>query len=59
MIMALIPASAAKDSVVVGTGVTIGVDAKGSGDLYNVNLNTGEWQPLAKDLPGINFIMEA
>jgi photosystem II stability/assembly factor-like uncharacterized protein len=59
MIMALIPAPAAQDSVVVGTGVTIGVDVKGSGDLYDVNLNTGAWKPLAKDLPGINFIMEA
>jgi photosystem II stability/assembly factor-like uncharacterized protein len=58
MIMALIPAPAAKESVVVGTGVTIGVDAKGSGELYNVDLNTGEWNQLAKNLPGINFIME-
>ena len=58
MIMALIPASAAKDSVFVGTGVTIGVDVKGSGELYNVDLNTLEWKLLAKNLPGINFIME-
>lgn len=58
MIMTLIPAPSGKDSVVVGTGVTIGVDVKGSGELYNVDLNTGEWKQLAKNLPGINFIME-
>jgi photosystem II stability/assembly factor-like uncharacterized protein len=58
MIMALIFASPAKDSVLVGTGVTIGVDVKGEGELYNVDLNTLEWKLLAKNLPGINFIME-
>jgi hypothetical protein len=57
MIMALIPSPSVNDSVVVGTGVTIGVDLKGTGELYDVNLNTGDWRQLAKNLPGINFIM--
>ena len=58
MIMALMFTSPSKDSVLVGTGVTIGVDVKGIGELYNVDLTRGEWQRLAGDLPGINFIME-
>ncbi len=58
MIMALIPAPGSKESVVVGTGVTIGADVKGEGEVYNVDLNTGAWSQLAKNLPGINFIME-
>ena len=58
MIMALMFTSPSKDSVLVGTGVTIGVDVKGVGELYNVDLTRGEWRRLAGDLPGINFIME-
>jgi photosystem II stability/assembly factor-like uncharacterized protein len=58
MIMTLIPAPGSKESVVVGTGVTIGADVKGEGEVYNVDLNTGAWSQLARNLPGINFIME-
>jgi photosystem II stability/assembly factor-like uncharacterized protein len=58
MIMALVFASPARDSVFVGTGVTIGVDVKGEGEIYSVDLHTLEWKLLAKNLPGINFFME-
>jgi hypothetical protein len=47
-----------KDSVIVGTGVTIGADVKASGELYNVDLNGGEWKLAISNLPGINFILE-
>lgn len=59
MIMAVLFTSPAKDSLIVGTGVTIGANVKGNGELYNCDLNSGEWKQVAKDLPGINFIMEA
>jgi photosystem II stability/assembly factor-like uncharacterized protein len=58
MIMSLIFTSPLKDSLIVGTGVTIGVDVKGDGELYEVDLNNGLWTQVAKNLPGINFIME-
>jgi BNR/Asp-box repeat len=58
MIMTLIPSPRQGESVVVGTGVTIGVDIMGHGELYNVDLNTRQWSQLAGKLPGINFIME-
>jgi photosystem II stability/assembly factor-like uncharacterized protein len=58
MIMTLMFTSPSKDSVIVGTGVTIGADVKASGELYNVDLNGGEWKLAISNLPGINFILE-
>jgi photosystem II stability/assembly factor-like uncharacterized protein len=58
MIMALTFTSPSKDSVVVGTGVTIGADVQGNGEMYKVDLNSGQWKQVAKNLPGINFILE-
>ena len=36
----------------------LGADVKGNGELYKVDLISGQWQQVASDLPGINFLME-
>lgn len=56
MIMALGFTSPERESLLLGTGVTIGGTTKGTGELYRVDLNAGKWERLAKGLPGINFI---
>ena len=57
MIMAMTFTSPQRDSVIVATGVTIGAGVNAKGEIYQVDLNGGHWQPLVKDLPGINFMM--
>lgn len=57
MVMALSFTSPERDSLILGTGVTIGGATKGNGELYQVDLNSGQWKLLARGLPGINFIM--
>jgi photosystem II stability/assembly factor-like uncharacterized protein len=58
MIMALTFASSPENTVLVGTGVTIGAIAAGKGELYKVDLTTRSWTQLNNNLPGINFILE-
>ena len=55
--MAMTFTSPQKDSVLVATGVTIGAGPGGKGEIYQVDLKSGSWQPLVKDLPGINFMI--
>ena len=57
MIMAMAFTSPQRVSVIVATGVTIGAGVDGKGEIYQVDLKTGHWQALVKDLPGINFII--
>jgi hypothetical protein len=57
MIMAMTFTSPQRNSVIAATGVTIGAGVNAKGEIYEVDLNTGHWQLLVKDLPGINFMM--
>lgn len=57
MIMDLIFTSYERDSVICATGVTLGGLAKGTGQLYRVNLDSGQWELLTGALPGVNLIL--